>query len=67
MATNIKEEQTPTPTREGVVGRTRPDFLENCVGMFANNPAFEKMTEAIEAERNKEREEANQAFDKNLG
>jgi hypothetical protein len=44
--------------RPNVTGRTRPDFLDTMVGIFANSPAFEEVTRAIEAEREREREEA---------
>ena len=47
------EEQRPN-----VTGRTSPDFLDTMVGIHANSPAFEEVTRRIEAEREREREEA---------
>ena len=44
-----------SPQRLGVVGKTHPDFLKTCVGIFANNPLFEEMDQQIQAEREEER------------
>jgi hypothetical protein len=44
--------------RPGVIGRTRPDFLENYTRRSANNPMFDEVAQAIVAEREREREEA---------
>lgn len=46
--------------RPGVVGKTHPNFLETCVGIFANNPLFEEMDQQIQAERKEERRLARQ-------
>jgi hypothetical protein len=47
-----------TGERPGVIGRTRPDFLDTMFGIHANSAAFEEMTREIEAERERERDEA---------
>lgn len=39
--------------------RTSPDFLDTMIGIHADSPAFEEVTRQIEAERDREREEAN--------
>ena len=44
--------------RRSVTGRTGPDFLKTMVGIHADSFAFEEVTRAIEAEREREREEA---------
>jgi len=55
----LAELTTAAPTdRPGVIGRTRFDFLERNVGIFANNPAFDEMTRKLEEERERERAEA---------
>lgn len=46
------------PQRPGVIGRTRPDFLERFFGMYANNPEAQEVLRAINEEREHEREEA---------
>jgi|GEM_PF-3500923 hypothetical protein len=43
--------------RSGVIGRTRPDFLQNYTGRSANNPLFDEVAEEIAAKRQHEREE----------
>lgn len=47
-----------TGERPGVTGRTRPDFLEKYVGIFADSPMFEEMVRSVEEERERERREA---------
>ncbi len=42
----------------GVSERTSPDFLDTMIGIHADNPAFEEVTRQIQAEREREREEA---------
>jgi hypothetical protein len=44
--------------RAGVVGKTRPDFLENFTGIFATDPDFEAMDRVIQEERREERRRA---------
>ena len=44
--------------RTGVVGKTRPDFLESFTGIFAEDPDFEAMDRTIQEERNEERRQA---------
>ena len=44
--------------RSNATGRTSPDFLSLMVGIHANSPAFEEVTQRIAAEREREREEA---------
>lgn len=44
--------------RPGVIGRTRPDFLQNYTRRSANNKMFDEVAREIEAEREREREEA---------
>ena len=46
------------PPRVGVIGKTRPNFLDSFTGIFADDPAFEKMDSEIQEEREKERREA---------
>ncbi len=41
-----------------VTGRTSPDFLDTMFGIHAKSPDFEEVTRRIEAEREREREEA---------
>ena len=40
------KEKLNTP-RPGVVGRTRSNFLDTFVGVFANDPLFEEMDQEI--------------------
>ena len=49
--------------RPGVIGRTLPDFLQNYVGRSANSPMFDEVTQAIEEERDREREAAQHIVD----
>jgi hypothetical protein len=44
--------------RPGVIGKTRPDFLDTMVGIHANSPHFEEVVRRIETERERERAEA---------
>ncbi|MES2464549.1 MAG: hypothetical protein V4671_28640 [Armatimonadota bacterium] len=44
--------------RAGVIGRTRPDFLQNYTRRSTNSPLFDEVAQAIQAEREKEREAA---------
>ncbi len=44
--------------RPGVLGRTSPDFLDQYVGIFANDPLFEEMVRFTEEERERERRAA---------
>ena len=46
------------PSRPGVIGRTRPDFLDTMFGIHANSPAFAEVMREIEDIRAREREEA---------
>lgn len=47
--------------RPGVVGKTHPDFLETCVGIFADDPDFEELDQNIQQAREKERQQAKQS------
>lgn len=47
-----------SPPRSGVIGKTRPNFLESFAGIFADDPAFEEMDRAIQQERAEERRRA---------
>ena len=49
--------------RPGVVGRTRPDFLDNYTRRSANSPLFDEVAAAVAAEREREREGAQRAAD----
>lgn len=44
--------------RPGVIGRTRPGFLDTFAGVFAHHPAFEEVVWQAEQEREQERREA---------
>ena len=44
--------------RAGVIGRTRPDFLQNYTRRSANSTLFDEVAQAVQAERDKEREAA---------
>lgn len=46
------------PSRPGVIGRTRHDFLETMAGIHSRTPGFVEMMQEVEAEREHEREEA---------
>ena len=50
-----------SPQRPGVVGKTHPDFLETCVGIFADDPYFEEMDQKIQQAREEERQQAKQS------
>ena len=39
-------------------GRTSPDFLDTMIGIFADDPVFEEVTQGVEADRERERAEA---------
>ena len=49
--------------RPGVIGRTRPDFLENYTKRSANNPMFDELVRELESERERERAEANLLYE----
>ena len=51
-----KVEGTPL----AVTGKTRPDFLDTMVGIHADSSLFEEVVRSLEAEREREREEARQ-------
>ncbi len=54
----LRAEVDSRPARANVTGRTSPDFLDTMIGIHANSPAFEEVTRQIEAERERERDEA---------
>jgi hypothetical protein len=49
--------------RPGVIGRTRPDFLQNYTRRSENNKMFDEVAREVEAEREREREEARRLDD----
>ena len=50
--------QQLTRERVGVIGRTRPDFLQNYTRRSEGSILFDEVEKAIQAEREKEREAA---------
>ena len=46
------------PLLRHVSERTNPDFLDTMIGIHENSPAFEEVTNWIQIEREREREEA---------
>jgi hypothetical protein len=53
--------QSVEGARPGVTGRTHPDLLDRYFGLFANSPNFDEVQQQIEADREREREEARRA------
>ena len=47
-----------SPPRSGVIGKTRPNFLDSFTGIFADDSAFEEIERAIQKERTEERRQA---------
>ena len=61
---NIKVRQNNSLAgREGVIGRTSPDFLDQCFGIFAGSKMAEEVFREILEEREREREAARNAPD----
>ena len=50
------------PSRPGVIGQTRSDFLDTMYGIHAKSPAFAEVIQEIDNEREREREEARREF-----
>jgi predicted aminopeptidase len=52
----IRAQYKDQPT--AVTGRTRPDFLDNYIGLSPDTPMFDAMVRHIEERRERERQEA---------
>lgn len=54
----LKAEAQVRGERYSVIGRTNPQRIDELFGVFANDPEAQAVEKVIEAEREKEREEA---------
>lgn len=58
MAQLREQVKTKQAEKSDVIGRTRPDFLDRFFGMYAENPEAQEVLHSVNAERERQREEA---------